>query len=354
MLQHKLVGEPVSLLSQIHDLGKEAFASVADCSSREELDEVRVKYLGKSGLLTALLKQISKIEDLEERKKVGSETNVLCSEFKVLLHQREAGFERELLHARLRKDSIDITLPSRPRVYGRLHPVTKVIKDIEDIFIALGFATVRGPDLEDEFHVFDALNTPVHHPAREKNDTFYMARDNQGKRVVLRTHTSSVQIRTMETSSEMPIKIISSGKVYRNDWDATHSPMFHQVEGLYVGSDVTMGHLKYCINHFLEKFFGRKIKMRMRASFFPFTEPSAEIDIRDSRGQWVEVLGCGMVHNRVLENVNIDSSKYSGFAFGMGVERMAMLKYDIGDLRDLYCSRIDWLGHYGFCFTDLV
>ncbi|MFV9838501.1 MAG: phenylalanine--tRNA ligase subunit alpha [Aaplasma endosymbiont of Hyalomma asiaticum] len=341
--------------NSIRKLGEEARSLLSACGSLRELEELRTRYFGKSGALTVLLKKISGLQSISERRAVGSFANSLCAEIKELLKERESAFVKELLEEELRKDGIDVTLPSRCRVYGKLHPVSKTLDDIKVILAKLGFRVVLGPDLEDEFHVFDALNAPAHHPARDKNDTFYMKQELNGCKVLLRPHTSSVQIRTMlKNSGSFPIKIISPGKVYRNDWDSTHSPMFHQVEGLFVDENVNMGHLKYCINHFLEMFFDRKIESRLRASFFPFTEPSVEVDIRDNKNRWIEVLGCGIVHPKVLENVGIDPNKFSGFAFGMGVERMAMLKYDIADLRSLYSSKLDWLHHYGFCFTDLV
>lgn len=344
----------MSLLDRINSTATEAQSAINACTTAAELEAVRVRYLGKSGALTVLLKQISAVTDLSERKSVGVVANAVNRDLRAAFQDREAAFQRGMLLLKLQSERIDVTLPARAKHAGVLHPITKVLTEMKRILAGMGFAVVYGPDLEDEFHVFDALNTPLHHPAREKNDTFYLKGKHDGKRVVLRTHTSSVQIRTMEKSSTFPIKIISSGKVYRNDWDATHSPMFHQVEGLYIDKHVHMGHLKYCINRFLKKFFGDDIEMRMRASFFPFTEPSAEVDIKDSSGKWVEVLGCGMVHYKVLENVGIDPEKYSGFAFGMGVERMAILKYNITDLRNLYNNRLEWLAHYGFCFTDLV
>ncbi|MDB1135788.1 phenylalanine--tRNA ligase subunit alpha [Candidatus Anaplasma sp. TIGMIC] len=342
------------MLKQIRELAQDAQLTIAACSSLESLDEVRARYLGRSGSITSLMKLIPSVEDLSERKAIGAEANAVCSEIKLLLSKRIEQFELALLEAKLKADAVDITLPSRRRPYGLLHPITKVMSEMQDILVGLGFVAVHGPDLEDEYHVFDALNTPVQHPARTLNDTFYMKKRLGDKRVVLRTHTSSVQVRTMERCKDFPIKVISCGKVYRNDWDATHSPMFHQVEGLYIDKNVSMGHLKYVINHFLRAYFGPTVETRMRASFFPFTEPSAEVDVKNSDGQWVEVLGCGMVHQKVLQNANVDTSQYRGFAFGMGVERMAMLKYDMPDLRDLYKNKLEWLDHYGFCFTDLV
>ena len=350
-----LVGALVSLLNSIRSLGEEARSSLDTCDSLRKLEELRSRYFGRSGALTILLKQISGLRSIDERKTVGGFANSLCTEIKELIKNKEEIFSRELLERELSKDGIDVTLPSRSRIYGKLHPVSKTLGDIAGILSELGFSVVVGPDLEDEFHVFDALNTPINHPARDKNDTFYLKEKFNSKKVLLRPHTSSVQIRAMQANHDsFPIKIISPGKVYRNDWDSTHSPMFHQVEGLYVDENVNMGHLKYCINYFLRRFFGREMETRLRASFFPFTEPSVEVDVRDKRDRWIEVLGCGIVNPKVLENVGIDTKKYSGFAFGMGVERMAMLKYNITDLRNLYNSKLDWLHHYGFCFTDLV
>ena len=348
------MGVLVLLQNKIHSVAEEVGSAIVGCTTLAELESVRVRYLGKSGVLTLLLKQIAGVTDLTERKTIGALANSVNREVRAAFQEKESALEREMLKKRLFEERVDITLPSREKRMGVLHPVTKVLAEMKKILGKMGFTEISGPDLEDEFHVFDALNTPLYHPAREKNDTFYLREKLGEKRVVLRTHTSSVQIRAMESNSTFPIKIISSGKVYRNDWDATHSPMFHQVEGLYIDTHVNMGHLKYCINSFLQKFFDNEVTMRMRASFFPFTEPSAEVDIKDSSGKWVEVLGCGMVHYKVLENVNIDPEKYSGFAFGMGVERMAMLKYNIADLRNLYNNRLEWLEHYGFCFTDLV
>ena len=349
------MGVLVSLQNSIRKAGEDARSLLNVCGSLQELEELRTKYFGKSGTLTVLLKGISGLPDLSERRAVGSFANTLCAEIKELFKVKETAFLRELLEQELKREGIDVTLPSRSRLYGKLHPVSKTLEDIKVILTGLGFRVIVGPDIEDEFHVFDALNAPAHHPARDKNDTFYMKKELNGRRVLLRPHTSSVQIRTMlNHSGSFPIQIISPGKVYRNDWDATHSPMFHQVEGLFVDKNVHMGHLKYCINYFLKMFFGRETVSRLRASFFPFTEPSVEVDIKDNKNRWIEVLGCGIVHPKVLENVGIDSNKYSGFAFGMGVERMAMLKYDIADLRSLYGSKLDWLNHYGFCFTYLV
>ncbi len=254
----------------------------------------------------------------------------------------------------MQNEAIDITLPVRPEKIGKIHPLSKVLNEVKLIFAHMGFKAVDGPDIEDEFHVFDALNTPSHHPAREEQDTFYLKNKINDKRMVLRTHTSSVQIRTMEKTKNFPIKIVAPGRVYRNDFDATHTPMFHQIEGLYGDESVNMGQLKFTIHHFLNKFFGDKgLKIRFRNSFFPFTEPSAEVDISYKGSKWIEVLGCGMVHPNVFQNVGIDHTKYNGFAFGIGIERLAMLKYQISDLRSFYDNKISWLDHYGFHFSSL-
>ncbi|MEH0831473.1 phenylalanine--tRNA ligase subunit alpha [Anaplasma bovis] len=343
------------LLSRIRDLGSEASVSVDSCSSIEELEAVRSKYLGKSGSLVSLLRGLSGIPNVDERKHVGELLNSVCSSLKATINDKRASFSRAAMYERLAKERLDVTLPARMRVRGKMHPISRVIAEIRVILSSLGFSFTDGPDIEDEFHVFDALNTPAHHPARDKNDTFYLAKSLNGKRMLLRTHTSSVQIRVMEGGSlSFPIKIFSVGKVYRNDWDATHSPMFHQAEGLFVDEGVNMGHLKYSIDCIVRRLFGNAVEYRTRASFFPFTEPSLEIDIKNEHGKWVEILGCGMVHHRVLENVNIDYERYSGFAFGIGIERVAMLKYGISDLRSLYGNQPAWLEHYGFCFTDII
>ncbi|MGN7678275.1 MAG: phenylalanine--tRNA ligase subunit alpha [Anaplasma sp.] len=342
------------MVNKVRDLAKEAETQIAACGSAEELDHVWSHYFGRSGTLASMLRQIATIQDVEERRAVGSGVNEICTELKRVIQDKKSELMRAQAEMQLSSERIDVTLPERPRIFGKVHPISGVIREIRDILGELGFAAVYGPDLEDEFHVFDALNTPEHHPARTTNDTFYMAKKLEGNRVVLRTHTSAMQIRTMKNNPSFPIKIISPGRVYRNDWDATHSPVFHQVEGLFVDKNVNMGHLKYCINYFLKRFFARKVETRMRASFFPFTEPSAEVDVKSKNQGWMEVLGCGMVHHKVLENVNIDPGEYRGFAFGMGVERMAMLKYGITDLRNFYSNKLEWLDHYGFCFTDML
>ncbi|CEI84852.1 Phenylalanine--tRNA ligase alpha subunit (EC 6.1. 1.20) (Phenylalanyl-tRNA synthetase alpha subunit) [Ehrlichia minasensis] len=341
--------------SNIYSLQTEATNKILSTSSLEELERVRLHYFGKSGVITACLKSISAINNIEERKSIGSAVNSICAELRSLMNSQKEKLHKIQIDAQLMEDKIDISVPVRPKQIAKLHPISKALHEVKHIFASLGFKLSDGPELEDEFHVFDALNTHKHHPAREENDTFYLKTLVNKKRVVLRTHTSSVQIRTMESNNgNYPIKIIAPGKVYRNDWDATHSPMFHQIEGLYIDKNINMGHLKYCINYFLKKFFGENIQIRFRNSYFPFTEPSAEVDIQCDQKKWIEILGCGMVHRNVLTNVNIDPDQYSGFAFGIGIERIAMLKYNISDLRKFYSNKLQWLSHYGFCFTNLI
>ncbi|QXK92211.1 phenylalanine--tRNA ligase subunit alpha [Neoehrlichia mikurensis] len=342
------------MLSKIHDINAEAVIRISASASIEELEKVKVYYFGKSGILSSYLKKISRITDIENRKSVSSIVNPICNNLKLLIQKQKEKLLQQQIHSKLMQEKIDISLPVRPKLYGKLHPISKVLNEVKQIFFSLGFQLANGPELEDEFHVFDALNTPKHHPSRNENDTFYLAQKINNKRIVLRTHTSSVQIRTMECNTSFPIKIIAPGKVYRNDWDAEHSPMFHQIEGLYVDHNINMGHLKYCINYFLSHFFNANVKTRFRNSFFPFTEPSAEVDIQKDNQDWIEILGCGMVHRNILKNVNIDPNKYSGFAFGIGIERIAMLKYNIEDLRMFYENKLQWINHYGFNFTDVV
>ncbi|AAZ68184.1 phenylalanine--tRNA ligase subunit alpha [Ehrlichia canis] len=343
------------LHSNIYSLQTEATNKILSTSSLEELESLRLYYFGKSGVITACLRSISTINNIEERKSIGSAVNSICAELKSLMNSQKEKLHKIQIDAQLMEDKIDISLPVRPKQIAKLHPISKTLHEVKHIFVSLGFKLSDGPELEDEFHVFDALNTHKHHPAREENDTFYLKKLVNNKRIVLRTHTSSVQIRTMESNNgNYPIKIIAPGKVYRNDWDATHSPMFHQIEGLYIDKNINMGHLKYCINYFLKKFFGENIQIRFRNSYFPFTEPSAEVDIKCSQKNWMEILGCGMVHHNVLTNVNINPEQYSGFAFGIGIERIAMIKYNINDLRKFYSNKLQWLTHHGFCFTNLI
>ncbi|MDG7053306.1 MAG: phenylalanine--tRNA ligase subunit alpha [Wolbachia endosymbiont of Alcedoecus sp.] len=342
------------LLNEIPSLEDKAVSEIEGASSLQDLEKVRLSYLGKKGVIKIYFDDLKKIEDAEKKRDLGAVINVLRNKLDQLITNKETILKTEEINFKLQNEAVDITLPVRPEKIGRIHPLSKVINEVKLIFAHMGFKAVDGPDIEDEFHVFDALNTPNHHPAREEQDTFYLKNKINDKRMVLRTHTSSVQIRTMEKAKTFPIKIVAAGRVYRNDFDATHTPMFHQIEGLYVNENINMGQLKFTIHHFLNKFFGDKgLKIRFRNSFFPFTEPSAEVDISYEGSKWIEVLGCGMVHPNVFQNVGIDHAKYNGFAFGIGIERLAMLKYQIGDLRNFYDNKVSWLNHYGFHFSSL-
>ena len=342
------------LQDEILELEGKAVSEIENASSLQDLEKVRLEYLGKKGVIRFYFDGLKEIQDIEKKRRSGEVINALRDKLNYLIMYRENILKTEEINFKLQNETVDITLPIRPERVGKIHPLSKVISEVKFIFAHMGFKAVDGPDIEDEFHVFDALNTPSHHPAREEQDTFYLKNKVNGKRMVLRTHTSSVQIRIMEKAETFPIKIVAPGRVYRNDFDATHTPMFHQIEGLYVDENVNMGQLKFTIHNFLYKFFGREeLKIRFRNSFFPFTEPSAEVDISYKGSKWIEVLGCGMVHSNVFKNVGIDHTKYGGFAFGIGIERLAMLKYQIEDLRSFYDNKINWLDHYGFNFSFL-
>ncbi|MGL9732439.1 MAG: phenylalanine--tRNA ligase subunit alpha [Wolbachia sp.] len=342
------------LLNEISLLEDKALSKIENASSLQDLEKVRLSYFGKNGVIKIYFDDLKKIKDQEKKRDFGAIINVLRNKLDQLITNKEIILKAEEINFKLQNEAIDITLPVRPEKIGKIHQLSKVINEVKLIFAHIGFKTVDGPDIEDEFHVFDALNTPTHHPAREKQDTFYLKNKINDKRMVLRTHTSSVQIRIMKKAKTFPIKVVAAGRVYRNDFDATHTPMFHQIEGLYVNENVNMGQLKFTIHHFLNKFFGDKgLKIRFRNSFFPFTEPSAEVDISYESSKWIEVLGCGMVHPNVFQNVGINHTKYNGFAFGIGIERLAMLKYQIGDIRNFYDNKISWLNHYGFHFSSL-
>ncbi len=308
---------------------KEAETSIAASDNVPALDEVRVAFLGKKGKLTSLLKSLGKLS-AEERPVVGQKINEAKIAIQETIHNRSEFLKEQELAAKLANESIDVTLSGRQGEVGGLHPVTMTINRIEQFFSELGFAVKSGPEIEDAFHNFDALNIPAHHPARADHDTFYFNPD-----LMLRTQTSGVQIRTMEKEAP-PLRIISPGRVYRNDYDQTHTPMFHQVEGLMVDKKVTFTELKGILHDFLENFFEESLQVRFRPSYFPFTEPSAEVDVMGKNGKWLEVLGCGMVHPNVLKSVGIDPEEYSGFAFGMGVERLTMLRYNVTDLRSFF------------------
>ncbi len=329
----------------------------AAAKSTQALYAVQVGALGKSGEITLLLKQLGQIAP-EKRKEEGQRRNVLKDEIGAAIEARRAVLEAQELEEKLKTDLVDVTLPSPPAAEGRVHPISQTIDEIVAIFGEMGFAVAEGPDIEDDFHNFTALNIPPEHPARQMHDTFYLPERADGSRLLLRTHTSPVQVRTMQRTPP-PLRIIAPGRTYRCDSDMTHTPMFHQVEGLVVDETTHMGHLKGCIVEFCRAFFQvSDLPVRFRPSFFPFTEPSAEVDIGCSRkggelklgnyGDWLEIMGCGMVHPRVLDACGIDPKRYQGFAFGMGIERIAMLKYGIPDLRTFFEADLRWLKHYGF------
>jgi phenylalanyl-tRNA synthetase alpha chain len=327
------------------------------------LEQVRVAALGKKGSVTQLVKSLGGLPS-EQRREAGALYNALKNELSAAIDARRAELEAGAIDARLAAERVDVTLPVRPEQTGRIHPVSQVTEEITAIFAEMGFAVAEGPDVEDDFHNFTALNIPADHPARQMMDTFYVqAGPGRHEPMVLRTHTSPVQVRTMQAGPP-PYRIIAPGRTYRCDYDATHTPMFHQVEGLMIDRQTHMGHLKGCLIDFVHAFFERDdIAVRFRPSYFPFTEPSAEVDIGCDRsggglriGQgsdWLEILGCGMVHPNVLRAVGVDPEEWQGFAFGMGIDRVAMLKYGIPDLRTFFDADLRWLRHYGFLPLDV-
>ncbi|MGY8985499.1 MAG: phenylalanine--tRNA ligase subunit alpha [Sphingomonadales bacterium] len=321
------------------------------------LENIRVKALGKKGSITNLMKGLGKMTP-EERQKFGPLMNGIKNSITGLINKQKRILEQRDLEVKLQSERLDMTLPIEEIVEGRIHPVSQVMDELSEIFACLGFSVAEGPDIEDDFHNFTALNIPPEHPARQMHDTFYLPENENGERKVLRTHTSPVQIRTMMEQGP-PLRIIAPGRTYRSDSDATHTPMFHQVEGLVIDKDVHMGHLKGTLEAFIKAFFEvDKVEMRFRPSYFPFTEPSAEVDIRctSKKGvlrigegdDWLEILGCGMVNPKVLEYCKLDPNKYQGFAWGCGVDRLAMLKYGMTDLRPFFEGDLRWQKHYGF------
>ena len=324
-----------------------------------EINEIKSNLFGKNGLVSSQFKRIGSIDE-NERKKFASDLNVIKDELQDLINFKINEIQNAEINKKLEKEKIDVTLPERTFVRGKIHPVSQTIDEISSIFSEIGFNVEEGPDVENEYNNFTALNTPYNHPARDMHDTFYL---DEKKERLLRTHTSPVQIRTM-LNAKPPFKIIAPGRTYRSDSDQTHAPMFHQVEGLHIDKDINMGHLKGCLNYFIKEFFEvKKIKMRFRPSHFPFTEPSAEVDIgyelKDGKiiigegDQWLEILGCGMVHPNVLKNVKVDPTKFQGYAFGIGIDRLAMLKYGINDLRAFFDCDYRWLNHFGFDPLDV-
>ena len=321
------------------------------------LEEVRIAALGKKGTVSQQMQRLGKLAP-EERKAFGQSVNVVKTRVSEALEARKATLEEAALEERLATETADITLPVRlgPLSEGRVHPVSQVMDELAEIFADLGFSVAEGPDIETDDYNFTKLNIPEEHPSRQDHDTFYFKPDEDGSRLVLRTHTSPVQIRTM-LNTKPPIRIIAPGRVYRCDSDQTHAPMFHQIEALVIDKETHMGHLKWVLEEMCKAFFEvDEVKMRFRASYFPFTEPSAEIDIEADAigkpGSWLEIGGCGMVHPNVLRNCGLDPDVYQGFAFGMGIDRMAMLKYGIPDLRAFFAADLRWLKHYGFSVLD--
>jgi phenylalanyl-tRNA synthetase alpha chain len=342
-------------------LKDETLSSIRAAQSLDELEGIRVQALGKKGSLSLAMKELGQLEP-DARREAGQALNAIKSEVSEAIDARKADLARDALNQRLATEKVDVSLAPRFEAEGRIHPLSRTLEEITAIFAEMGFTVAEGPDIESDYYNFTALNIPPEHPARQEHDTFYLTPDDEGRRKVLRTHTSPVQIRTMETIRP-PIRIIAPGRTYRSDHDATHSPMFHQCEGLVIGKDINMGHLKGCLIDFCRAFFGvDDLPVRFRPSYFPFTEPSAEVDIgctREGGGlkigagdDWLEILGSGMVNPRVLENCGIDPNEYQGFAFGMGLERIAMLKYGIPDLRPFYDSDLRWMRHYGFLPFD--
>ncbi len=346
----------MSDLKKIRDEFLSKLRSKLDLS---QVNQLKTELFGKDGLITKQFKKIGSIS-VSERKKYATELNKIKDELQNLIISKIGEIEISEVNEKLKKEKIDVSLPERSIIRGKIHPVSQTIDEISSIFSEIGFSVEEGPDVENEFNNFTALNTPDHHPARDMHDTFYL---DEKKQKLLRTHTSPVQIRTM-INNKPPFKIIAPGRTYRSDSDQTHAPMFHQVEGLHIDKEINMGHLKGCLNYFIKEFFEvDKIKMRFRPSHFPFTEPSAEVDIgykiKDGKivigegDQWLEILGCGMVHPNVLKNVRVDPAKYQGYAFGIGIDRLAMLKYGINDLRAFFDCDYRWLNHFGFDPLDV-
>jgi phenylalanyl-tRNA synthetase alpha chain len=343
-------------MENLEEIRAGAMTMVTQAADPDSLETARVALLGKKGSISALMKSLGAM-DPEARKAAGQALNAVKNEVAAAIEERKETLADAALDARLRQESVDVTLPVRPQPDGRIHPISQTIDEVVAIFGEMGFQVAEGPEIEEDWYNFTALNIPLEHPARQEHDTFYFAGED-GERKVLRTHTSPVQIRTM-LKTKPPIRIIVPGRTYRCDYDATHSPMFHQVEGLVVDETSHMGHLKGCLIDFCRAYFDvDDLPVRFRPSYFPFTEPSAEVDIGCTReggefrighgDDWLEILGSGMVNPRVLENCGIDSTKYQGFAFGVGLERIAMLKYGIPDLRTFFESDLRWLRHFGF------
>ena len=346
-------------MSDIIKIKEEYLNKLKEISDLKEINQLKSELFGKSGKISNEFKKMGSINP-EERKTISSQLNDAKNELHNLIEKKIKDLEINEINLKLKNERVDVTLPERTFNRGKIHPVSQVIDEISSIFSEIGFSVEEGPDVENEYNNFTALNTPENHPARDMHDTFYL---DKNKKFLLRTHTSPVQVRTM-LNGKPPFKIIAPGRTYRSDSDQTHAPMFHQVEGLHIDKNINMGHLKGCLNYFIKEFFEvDKIKMRFRPSHFPFTEPSAEVDIgyelKEGKiiigegNKWLEILGCGMVHPNVLKNVKVNPSKYQGYAFGIGIDRLAMLKYGINDLRAFFESDYRWLSHFGFDPLDV-
>ncbi len=351
-------------MSDLSSLEQETLAAIETAADEAALESVRIAALGKKGTISALLSGLGKLPP-EARKEQGAAINLVKDNVTAALAARRAALKEAALQARLAAETLDVTLPARvsPLDLGRLHPISQVTDELAAIFADMGFSIAEGPDIETDDYNFGKLNFPPDHPARDMHDTFFLAPDARGERKVLRTHTSPVQVRTM-LAQKPPLRVICPGRTYRCDSDQTHTPMFHQIEGLVIDKQAHLGHLKWILQEFCKAFFEvAEVKMRFRPSFFPFTEPSMEVDIQCSRKSgeirfgegedWLEILGCGMVHPNVLRNCGIDPDIYQGFAWGIGVDRIAMLKYGMPDLRAFFEADIRWLTHYGFRSLDV-
>ncbi|MEG9884352.1 MAG: phenylalanine--tRNA ligase subunit alpha [Hyphomicrobiales bacterium] len=347
--------------ADIKKLGQEILQNITDAASELEIEAIRVRALGKKGLISGQLRGLGHMGP-EERRVTGRLLNETKGRIAEAIVERRNALKMAALNDRLAGEHVDVTLPARPRSRGTIHPISRVYDEVIEIFADMGFSVAEGPHIEDDFHNFTALNIPPEHPARQEHDTFYFKVREDGSRMVLRTHTSPVQVRVMQTR-EPPFRVIAPGRVFRCDSDQTHTPMFHQIEGLVIEDGIHLGHLKWVLESFCESFFGIEgIKMRFRPSYFPFTEPSMEVDIGcrfdDNRirmgegDDWLETAGAGMVHPNVLEACGLDSYRHQGFAFGMGLDRLAMLKYAISDLRAFFTADLRWLHHYGFSAFD--
>ena len=344
-------------MQDYEQLKNEILKKIDKSFTLEGLEDVRVESLGKKGSLSLLMKQLGSIEP-DKRRETGLKLNLIQKQVLATIENKKEVLRKDHINKKLANESVDITLPIRPENHGKIHPLSKTMDEVISIFAQMGFTVAEGPDIESDYYNFSALNIPPEHPARQEHDTFYFNPDEDGNRKVLRTHTSPVQIRTMQ-KIKPPLRVIVPGRTYRSDHDSTHSPMFHQCEGLVIGDNLNMSHLKGCLIEFCRVFFGvDDLPVRFRPSYFPFTEPSAEVDIGCSKkngelkigsgDEWLEILGSGMVNPRVLENCGIDPKEHQGFAFGMGLERIAMLKYGIPDLRPFFDSDLRWMKHYGF------